>query len=199
MPAHSPKIEEGGSMMLFARLRRSVALFICPEIGAPAELTAKLSPGFFDPAVAREHFIERRSAPAVGKTGQAASVTDLIGGAEQERVGKGITPPIGRLSLALQSGDGLGGSAGSQLVDGRDEAEQDRLEHVDLVLEQSDLSVRHVSSPVRVGASQGKQASGPAIGETLPGRRLDDSLAGDLICVAFLFGLIPLILSLGGM
>ena len=51
----SPSSPRSKAMSLFYRLRRSVALIICPEMGVEARLKAAREAGFFDMDAARKH------------------------------------------------------------------------------------------------------------------------------------------------
>ena len=173
--------------MLFARLRRSVALFVCPELDWQARSKAVLrklqEPGVVERLAKESQLRIQAGYPVVyeRKPVVAGSVQNLrdLGQTVSDRLNAGI--------IAREQ----------DRSDGNPDLHQDAQVVGETLFKGA--SVCHSSSPVGVGTSQGKEASGPAIGGTLPGRGLDGDRIDDIVGGVVVFALPVLVLAIGAL
>lgn len=163
---------------MLTRLRKRIALAICPELDPwsghdfdRAFRTALKAPGFFDIEAARAFRRAQRSPLGVGRTGQVAQEGDLVGGAAEQNGREPVTATVGGIGLSVDGGDKVRGEPRVPGLQARDQAHQDRLGRVRLVLQKLHGFLkrdRHSSLHPVAGASDGR--GGPVRGEAPPRR-----------------------------
>ena len=173
--------------MLFARLRRSVALFVCPELDWQARSKAVLrklqEPGVVERLAKESQLRIQAGYPVVYER-------DPIVARGVKNFGEpGQTFP-NRLNAGVIAGE-------QDRSDGNPDLHKDAQVVREALFKGALFS--HVSSPVGVGTSQGKEASGPAIGGTLPGRGLDGDRIDDIVGGVVVFALPVLVLAIGAL
>lgn len=173
--------------MLFARLRRSMALFVCPELDWQARSKAVMR------KLEESGVVER-----LAKESQLRIQAGYPVVYERDPVVARGVQNLGEPGQTFPNRLNAGVIAGEQ---DRSDGNPDLHKNAQVVREAlfNGALFSHVSSPVGVGTSQGKEASGPAIGETQPGRRLDGGRIEDVVGCVLVFALPVIVLTIGAL